>query len=85
MKRFCKVCGKTLAELNKNKDLCFAHDQRYPQYEYHPITRCTSYKNESWDWNHGLDSIFPRPGIASYNERAFIRVLLYPDLEGTDR
>lgn len=78
-KRRCKICSKTLANLNPNKDLCFAHDQRYPQYEHLPVTRCTSFKRGVSEKHHELDGIAPLPGTEKYNDIAFVLELIYPD------
>jgi len=81
MKRTCKVCGKTLANLNTSKNLCFAHNPRYPKYEHIPITKCTSYKQMVFDKETVIDGMVKLPGVEGYNERAFSRVLIYPNFE----
>lgn len=78
MKRTCRVCSKTLADLNPNADLCFAHDQRYPQYEYVPATKVASYVKELTEQEAAL--FMPTPGTGAFNRIAFIKRLIYPNL-----
>jgi hypothetical protein len=80
MKRTCKVCGKTLACLNPNKDLCFAHDPKYPQYQHVPVTRCTGYKQMVFEKEGMIEGLLKLPGIDGYNERAFSKILIYPNI-----
>lgn len=81
MNRTCCVCGKRLADLSPNKNLCFAHDPRYPKYEYIPTTHCTSFTKELWDRDESLDGVYLMPGQERFNSVAFSRVLIYPNFE----
>jgi hypothetical protein len=61
-KRLCRICGKSLAEANK-EDICFHHQAGMVIKARTPITGCTSY-----------DPANPealKPGDAGYNEQAF--------------
>jgi hypothetical protein len=80
LKRKCEVCGKTLSVYNTGR-VCFAHNPAYPQYEWIPVTKVTSYSKEMWDRDEDMDGLFPIPGTDSFNGSAFRQELIYPKLE----
>ena len=70
--RYCKECKKKLSGYNKG-DVCFYHQTELVQYEYLPVTVCTSYSRQR---QHDREEtyIYPRPGMDNYNEFAFMKV-----------
>lgn len=66
--RYCKVCGRRLAELN-TEDACYCHQEGMIVKEHHPATGCTSYAPQQAELDP--EDVLPQPGEERYNETAF--------------
>lgn len=66
MPKKCTICGKPLAEMNK-EDRCFCHQEGMVIHEHTPVSLCTS-------WNPTqAPAETPSPGDDGYNEMAFTK------------
>jgi hypothetical protein len=79
MSKYCKKCGKKLAELNPTKE-CFVHNPALPKYLWCPVTKCTGPLSDH-DRMVMLDEVSPKHGTEEFNNRAFSKLLLYPVLD----
>lgn len=77
--RVCRVCGKRLAGLNPNRDLCFAHDPRLVKYEYFPVSKFCGFSK-----GIAIDDPYVSVitvGDPRYNDIAFTKLCIYPDIK----
>ena len=69
MPKKCTICGKPLAEANK-ENICFCHQVGMIIHEHTPVTGCTSWK-PALESGANAPSEVPSPGDDGYNDMAF--------------